>query len=89
VEDLGGGLKAIFTLENGFDVNSGALGQAGRELGVKRTSVSRVMDSGPSRSGAITIRSLTTCLTFRRSRTQFGVNFVASRAGEMRMRPAG
>jgi GTP cyclohydrolase I len=28
-------------------------------------------------------------LTFRRSRTQFGVNFVASRAGEMRIWPAG
>ena len=28
-EDLGGGLKAIFTLENGFDVNNGRLGQCG------------------------------------------------------------
>jgi predicted porin len=26
-EDLGGGLKAIFVLENGFDVNNGSLGQ--------------------------------------------------------------
>src|SRR6202035_5611037 len=33
VEDLGGGLKTIFTLENGFDLNSGALGQGGREFG--------------------------------------------------------
>ncbi|MGU7769142.1 porin [Burkholderia sp. MR1-5-21] len=32
-EDLGGGLKAIFQLENGFDVNSGALGQGGRMFG--------------------------------------------------------
>lgn len=32
-EDLGGGLKAIFDLENGFDVNSGALGQGGRMFG--------------------------------------------------------
>ena len=32
-EDLGGGLKAIFTLENGFDVNSGKLGQSGRMFG--------------------------------------------------------
>ncbi|MFM0557862.1 porin [Paraburkholderia sediminicola] len=32
-EDLGGGLKAIFQLENGFDVNSGALGQSGRMFG--------------------------------------------------------
>ncbi|HEX3637975.1 MAG TPA: porin [Paraburkholderia sp.] len=32
-EDLGGGLKAIFQLENGFDVNSGKLGQSGRMFG--------------------------------------------------------
>jgi general bacterial porin, GBP family len=32
-EDLGGGLKAIFTLENGFNVNNGTLGQNGREFG--------------------------------------------------------
>src|SRR6202521_4708130 len=32
-EDLGGGLKAIFQLENGFDVNTGKLGQSGREFG--------------------------------------------------------
>jgi predicted porin len=33
VEDLGGGLKAIFNLENGFDINTGALGQGGSEFG--------------------------------------------------------
>ena len=32
-EDLGGGLHAIFDLENGFDVNNGTLGQGGREFG--------------------------------------------------------
>jgi predicted porin len=32
-EDLGGGLQAIFVLENGFDVGTGALGQGGRMFG--------------------------------------------------------
>ncbi len=32
-EDLGGGLKAIFTLENGFGINDGTLKQNGREFG--------------------------------------------------------
>ncbi|CAH2895805.1 MAG: Outer membrane porin [uncultured Paraburkholderia sp.] len=32
-EDLGGGLKAIFQLENGFDPNNGRLGQGGRMFG--------------------------------------------------------
>ena len=32
-EDLGGGLKAIFTLENGFNIANGSLGQSGREFG--------------------------------------------------------
>jgi predicted porin len=32
-EDLGGGLKAIFQLENGFDLNSGKLNQGGRMFG--------------------------------------------------------
>ncbi|WP_207002996.1 porin [Trinickia mobilis] len=32
-EDLGGGLKAIFTLENGFTIGNGTLGQGGREFG--------------------------------------------------------
>lgn len=33
VEDLGGGLKAIFTLENGFDPSNGRLGQGSLEFG--------------------------------------------------------
>jgi predicted porin len=32
-EDLGGGLKALFVLENGFDSGTGVLGQGGREFG--------------------------------------------------------
>lgn len=32
-EDLGNGLKAVFQLENGFDVNSGRLGQGSRMFG--------------------------------------------------------
>lgn len=32
-EDLGGGLKTIFTLENGFDLNSGRANQGGRMFG--------------------------------------------------------
>jgi predicted porin len=32
-EDLGGGLKAVFKLENGFDVNSGKLAQEGLGFG--------------------------------------------------------
>jgi len=32
-EDLGGGLKTVFLLENGFDENTGKLGQGGLEFG--------------------------------------------------------
>jgi predicted porin len=32
-EDLGGGLKALFKLENGFNVTTGRLAQGGREFG--------------------------------------------------------
>ncbi|MFM0290391.1 porin [Paraburkholderia megapolitana] len=32
-EDLGGGLKAVFTLENGFELNTGKLMQGGRMFG--------------------------------------------------------
>ena len=32
-EDLGGGLKALFVLENGFNAFSGKLGQGGDEFG--------------------------------------------------------
>uniref|UniRef100_UPI00131C3FC8 porin n=1 Tax=Burkholderia sp. S171 TaxID=1641860 RepID=UPI00131C3FC8 len=32
-EDLGGGMKAVFTLENGFDLNTGNSNQGGRMFG--------------------------------------------------------
>src|SRR5271156_4107576 len=32
-EDLGGGMKAVFVLENGMDLSSGKLGQGGLEFG--------------------------------------------------------
>ncbi len=32
-EDLGGGLKAVFDLEDGFSIGNGKLGQGGREFG--------------------------------------------------------
>ena len=34
-EDLGGGLKTVFQIENGFSLATGALGQGGREFGRK------------------------------------------------------
>ncbi len=34
-EDLGGGLQALFVLENGFSANSGVTAQSGREFGRK------------------------------------------------------
>jgi predicted porin len=34
-EDLGGGLKAIFDIENGYTINNGALSQGGLEFGRK------------------------------------------------------
>jgi len=33
IEDLGGGLKAVFQVENGFSVTNGTLGQSGRMCG--------------------------------------------------------
>ncbi|AEI82950.1 hypothetical protein CNE_BB2p01390 (plasmid) [Cupriavidus necator N-1] len=33
VEDLGSGMKAVYTLESGFDLDSGASGQGGRQFG--------------------------------------------------------
>jgi predicted porin len=39
-EDLGGGLKAVFRLESGFDVNNGSMSQGSRLFGRQGMSVS-------------------------------------------------
>jgi predicted porin len=41
-EDLGGGMQAIFTLENGFNVNDGTLAQSTKGLGANATTTSRL-----------------------------------------------
>ena len=38
-EDLGGGLKAVFQLENGFNPSNGKLGQGGLEFEIGRAHV--------------------------------------------------
>jgi predicted porin len=42
VEDLGGGLQAIFVLENGFNINDGTTSQSTRGLGTNPTTTSRL-----------------------------------------------
>lgn len=49
-EDLGGGVKAVFQLENGFDLNSGKFGQGGRMFGRQA-----YMGISDSRYGAVTL----------------------------------
>ncbi|WP_321957683.1 porin [Paraburkholderia bannensis] len=49
-EDLGGGMKAIFVLENGFDVNSGKLGTGGLLFGRQA-----YVGLGSSRFGTVTL----------------------------------
>jgi GBP family porin len=49
-EDLGGGLKAIFTLENGFNIDNGKFGQNGAEFG-RQAFVGLSSD----RAGAVTL----------------------------------
>ncbi|MBN3756266.1 porin [Paraburkholderia sp. Tr-20389] len=42
VEDLGGGMKAIFQLENGFNINDGTTAQSTKGLGTNATTTSRL-----------------------------------------------
>ena len=49
----------------------------------------RVLFGESAADQQLSVMLTATRLTFRRSRTQFGVNFVGGRAGEMRIRPAG
>ena len=42
VEDLGGGLKAIFQVENGFNINDGTTAQSTKGLGANATTTSRL-----------------------------------------------
>lgn len=51
-EDLGGGIKALFQLENGFNASTGRAAQGGLLLAGKPTSGFPTTGSGPSRSGA-------------------------------------
>ncbi len=51
VEDLGGGLKALFVLENGFNANNGALAQGGAEFG--RQVYVGLANSGMSNSASV------------------------------------
>jgi predicted porin len=41
-EDIGGGLKAIFVLESGFNVNDGTMAQSTKGLGANATTTSRL-----------------------------------------------
>ena len=42
VEDLGGGMKAIFQLENGFNINDGTTAQSTKGLGTNATTTARL-----------------------------------------------
>ena len=42
VEDLGGGMKAIFDVENGFNINDGTTAQSTRGLGANATTTTRL-----------------------------------------------
>ncbi len=56
-EDLGGGYHAIFLLENGFDNNSGTLGQGQRMFGRQATWVCHRTSTARSRWDVSTTRA--------------------------------
>jgi hypothetical protein len=85
------GLDAVRVLEeqmlSGIEPDNTSTAQADFELFVRNL---RDLLLVRARARALLNRSARVSrLTFRRSRTQFGVNFVGGRAGEMRIRPAG
>ncbi|RQS60992.1 porin [Burkholderia sp. Bp8963] len=49
-EDLGGGLRALFVLESGFDITNGTSGQGGRQFGRQA-----VVGLGSDRYGTVTL----------------------------------
>lgn len=49
-EDLGGGMRALFVLENGFDISNGTSGQGGRQFGRQA-----FVGLGSNRYGTITL----------------------------------
>jgi hypothetical protein len=60
-EDLGNGFAAIFQLENGFNVGTGALGRVAANSAARRSSASPAQRGARLRSAVSTIRSSISC----------------------------
>jgi len=52
-EDLGGGLKAIFTLESGFNINSGAISNGDASLASNRSATAGTVSANTSLNGQL------------------------------------